>query len=260
MAVKIGVIGAGGRMGREVIAAIARAPFAVLSGAVEAADNPVVGAHLSGGLIVGSNPRALAHASDVLVDFSAPAALGANLEAACATRRAILIGTTGLGAAEHKALDTAARSVPVLQSANTSLGVAVLAALVAEAAARLTAWDAEIVELHHAAKRDAPSGTALMLGQAIARARGAPGVAPEAARGGERVPGSVGYASLRGGTSAGEHTVLFLGPSERLELTHRAEARSVFAEGAITAALWLTRQPPGRYAMADLFAGLCPAR
>ena len=255
MTIRIGVIGAGGRMGREIIAAIARNSTVTLSGAVEAADNPCVGAHLSGGLVIGSNPLALAHASDVLVDFTLPAALAASLDAACAARCPILVGTTGLRPAEHRALDGAARSIAVLQSANTSMGVAVLAALVETAAARLAAWDAEILELHHAAKLDAPSGTAVTLGAAIARGRGQSTDTPVASRAGPRAEGSTGYASLRGGSSAGEHTVMFLGPSERIELAHRAEHRSVFADGAVAAARWLAGRPAGRYTMANLFAG-----
>ncbi len=250
--VKLGVFGAGGRMGREIIAAIARNPLVTLAGAVEAAGHPVVGAHLSGGLVVCSNARALAHTSDVLIDFTVPGALAVNLDAACAARRPILIGTTGLTPAQMKAIDAAAREIAVLQSANTSLGVAVLGALIAQAAARLPAWHAEIVELHHSDKADAPSGTALLLGQAIARGRGHSLPAPKAARTGKRADDEIGFASLRGGTSAGEHTVLLLGEGERLELTHRAETRAVFAVGAVTAAAWLSGRAPGRYTMADV--------
>ncbi len=251
MGVKLGVFGAGGRMGREIIAAIAANPRATLAGAVEAAGHPCVGERLSGGLIVCSNALALAHASDVLIDFTAPAALTINLDAACAARTPILIGTTGLSAPHMKAIDAAAREVAVLQSANTSLGVAVLAALAEQAAARLSRWHAEILELHHAAKLDAPSGTALMLGEAVARGRSQRAPTPKAARTGARGHGEIGFASLRGGTSAGEHTVLFLGDHERLELTHRAESRSVFAHGAVEVALWLHGRAHGRYSMAD---------
>ena len=251
MGVRIGVFGAGGRMGREIINAIARSPGATLAGAVEAAGHPCIGAHLPGSLIIGSNPLALAHASDVLIDFTAPAALAANLDAAATTRRPILIGTTGLSPASHKAIDAAARSVAVLQSANTSLGVAVLADLVEQAAQRLAAWHAEILELHHAGKADAPSGTALLLGEAVARGRGESARTPKSSRTGTRTPDEIGFASLRGGTSAGEHTVMLLGEHERLELTHRAESRAVFAHGSVAAALWLQGRPPGRYTMAD---------
>jgi len=253
MATRIGVFGAGGRMGREIIAAIAANPRAVLAGAVEAAGHACVGKPLTGGLVVCSNARALAHASDVLIDFTVPGALETNLDAACAARRPILIGTTGLLATHMAAIDAAAKSVAVLQSANTSLGVAVLAALVEHAAARLKAWHAEIVELHHAAKADAPSGTALMLGAAVARGRGASPLKAKPDRTGVRTAAEIGFASLRGGTSAGEHTVMLLGEHERLELIHRAESRSVFAHGAVQTALWLHSRAPGRYTMADAF-------
>ena len=251
MGIRLGVFGAGGRMGREIINAVARHPAATLAGAVEAAGHSCVGAHLQGGMVIGSNPLALAHASDVLIDFTVPQALGANLDAAAATRRPILIGTTGLSPADHKAIDVAARSVAVLQSANTSLGVAVLADLVAQAAERLAAWHAEILELHHAQKTDAPSGTALLLGEAIARGRGQGVPVPKSSRGGVRGADEIGFASLRGGTSAGEHTVMFLGEHERIELTHRAESRALFAHGAVAAAVWLRGRAPGRYTMAD---------
>jgi len=254
MATRIGVFGAGGRMGREIIAAIAANPRAVLAGAVEAAGHACVGKPLTGGLVVCSNARALAHASDVLIDFTVPGALETNLDAACAARRPILIGTTGLLPAHMAAIDAAAKSVAVLQSANTSLGVAVLATLVEHAAARLKAWHAEIVELHHAAKGDAPSGTALMLGAAVARGRGASPVHAKPDRTGMRMADEIGFASLRGGTSAGEHTVMLLGDHERLELTHRAESRAVFAHGAVQAALWLHARAPGRYTVADALA------
>lgn len=255
MAVKLGVIGAGGRMGREIMAAIAREPRAELGGAVEAAGHPSVGAHLAGGLTICSNPLALAHGVHVLVDFTTSEALTANLEAACSARRAILVGTTGLGAAQQKAIDNAARSIAVLQSANTSLGVTLLAALTEQAAARLAAWDAEILELHHGGKADAPSGTALMLGAAVAKGRGKAVPSAKASRAGGRAAGEIGFASLRGGSSPGEHSVMFLGQGERIELTHRAESRTIFARGAVEAALWLHSRTPGRYTMADVLGG-----
>jgi 4-hydroxy-tetrahydrodipicolinate reductase len=252
MGVKLGVLGAGGRMGREIIATIAHTPGATLGGAVEAADHPCVGQPLTGGLVICSNAGALAHACDVLIDFTAPAALATNLEAACGSRHAIVVGTTGLTAAHHRLIDDAARHVAVLQAANTSLGVAVLAALVEQAAARLPAWAAEILELHHGDKTDAPSGTALVLGEAVARGRGQSAPVPKASRAGTRGAKEIGFASLRGGTAAGDHTVFLLGSYERLELTHRAESRAVFAQGAVAAALWLKGRAPGRYTMENL--------
>ena len=255
MTTKLGVIGAGGRMGREIINAIAKEPEARLAGAVEHADHACVGARLAGGLIICSNPLALAHASDVLIDFTSPDALAGNLDAAQAARHAIVIGTTGLTPRHHAAIDAAARRIPVLQAANMSLGGALLTAMVEQAAARLgEGWDVELLELHHGAKLDAPSGTALMLGEAVARGRGErrqSGV-PRTVRTGSRQPGEVGFAVLRGGSSAGEHTVHFLGDGERVELTHRAENRAVFARGAVLAAMWLAGRPAGRYTMHDV--------
>lgn len=191
--------------------------------------------------------------AEVLIDFSAPQALASGLDRARTASVPIVIGTTGLDALAETRIAEAATKIPVLQSANMSLGVTLLAHLVQEAAARLgPEWDAEILEMHHARKVDAPSGTALLLGEAVARGRGGSPGAASADRGGAREPGSVGYASLRGGTVAGDHDVIFAGPSERLILSHRAESRAVFARGALAAARWLVDRPPGRYTMADM--------
>ena len=194
---------------------------------------------------------------DVYVDFSAPEALEEHLSQAVSAGKPILIGTTGL-APEHQAMiDEACGKIAVLQSANTSLGVNLLAHFVREAAKRLgEAWDIEIVEMHHRMKVDAPSGTALMLGRAAAEGRGVDlaGVAERGRDGatGAREPGAIGFASLRGGTVAGDHQVIFASESERLELGHRAESRAIFARGAVKAAIWLAGKPAGRYTMADV--------
>ena len=233
----IGIIGSEGRMGKALIEAITAA-----------------GATLSGGIDAGGDPIALARISDVLVDFSSPKALVANLGAAVAAGKPIIIGTTGLDEDHHRAIDDAARHIAVLQTGNTSLGVTLLARLVREAAARLgPEWDIEIAELHHRHKVDAPSGTALLLGEAAASGRGVI-LATSSERGrdgvtGARALGAIGFASLRGGSAAGDHTVLIAGEGERLELTHRAENRSIFAKGAVKAALWLKAMPAGRYSM-----------
>jgi 4-hydroxy-tetrahydrodipicolinate reductase len=233
----IGIIGSEGRMGQALVTAIASA-----------------GALLSGGIDAGGDPITLARISDVLVDFSSPKALVANLGAAVAAGKPILIGTTGLDEDHHRAIDDAARHIAVLQTGNTSLGVTLLTRLVREAAARLGPdWDIEIAELHHRHKVDAPSGTALLLGQAAASGRGVT-LATSSERGrdghtGARAHGAIGFASLRGGSAAGDHTVLIAGEGERLELTHRAEDRSIFAKGAVKAALWLHAMPAGRYTM-----------
>ena len=175
---------------------------------------------------------------DVLVDFSAPAALEASLERAISTATPILVGTTGLDKLADERIAGAARTVAVLRAANTSLGVALLADLVERAAKALgPEWDIQITEAHHRNKVDAPSGTALMLGELAERARGR---------------GDVGYASVRGGTVAGDHDVLFLGPDERLILSHRAESRMIFARGALAAAAFLAGKSAGLYSMRDV--------
>jgi 4-hydroxy-tetrahydrodipicolinate reductase len=194
---------------------------------------------------------------DVLVDFSAPGALPASLERAVSAGIPILIGTTGLGASAEELISQAATSVAVLRAPNTSLGIALLADL-AERAARVLgpAWDVEIAEIHHRMKADAPSGTALLLGEAAAHGRGTP-LKAERGRDGtglNRAPGAIGFASLRGGTAAGDHDVLFLGPDERLILSHRAENRMVFARGALAAARFLVGKPAGLYTMRDVIA------
>jgi 4-hydroxy-tetrahydrodipicolinate reductase len=196
-------------------------------------------------------------ACDVFVDFSAPDGLAAHLEKAVGERRPIVIGTTGLTEHHHRLMDEAARTVPLLYEANMSLGVNLLAHLVREAAARLgPEWDVEIIEMHHRDKVDAPSGTALLLGEAAASGRGV-NLAEVADRGrdgmtGRRAGGHIGFASLRGGSVPGDHQVIFAGESERLELGHRAESRTIFVQGAVEAALWLIGKPPGRYRMADV--------
>jgi 4-hydroxy-tetrahydrodipicolinate reductase len=201
--------------------------------------------------------RIAEHRPDVFVDFSVPAAVGEHLRLAAAAGKPVLVGTTGLTADHQRLIDEAAAEVAVIHAANTSLGVNLLAHLVRETAARLGEdWDVEIVEMHHRLKADAPSGTALMLGKAVADGRGAD-LAAVSDRGrdgltGPREPGRIGFASLRGGTVAGDHQVIFAIEGERLELGHRAESRAIFARGAIAAALWLHGKPAGRYTMADV--------
>lgn len=234
---RIGIIGSEGRMGHALAAAIAAA-----------------GHEVAGGIDRGGDVAALAAASDALVDFSAPDALDANLAAAIGAGIPILIGTTGLSDANHAAIDRAAGHIAVLQTGNTSLGVTLLAHLVREAAARLGPdWDIEITETHHRMKVDAPSGTALLLGEAAAAGRGIE-LAANSERGrdghtGARKSGAIGFAALRGGSVAGDHTVQFLADDERIALSHLAENRAIFARGAVKAAEWLLGRPPGRYAM-----------
>ena len=237
---RIGIIGSAGRMGAALTAAIAAA-----------------GQELAGGVDKDGDLAALAANSDVLVDFSAPAALEGNLDAAMAAGVPIVVGTTGLEERHHWLCDHAAETIPLLQTGNTSLGVTLLAHLVREAAARLGEdWDIEIVESHHRMKVDAPSGTALLLGEAAAKGRGID-LAAHSARGrdgitGARKVGDIGFASLRGGTVAGDHTVSFLGEAERVRLSHQAEDRSIFARGAVRAAQWLIGKTAGRYSMPEV--------
>jgi 4-hydroxy-tetrahydrodipicolinate reductase len=197
--------------------------------------------------------------ADVLVDFSAPAALQASLDRAVSAGVPILIGTTGLDELADQRIAAAAKEVAVLRAANTSLGVALLAELVERAAGVLGPdWDIEIAETHHRMKADAPSGTALLLGEAAAAGRGAP-LQAERGRDGtglKREPGAIGFASLRGGTVAGDHDVLFLGPEERLILSHKAESRMIFARGALAAARFLAGKPAGLYTMRDVVGSL----
>jgi 4-hydroxy-tetrahydrodipicolinate reductase len=229
--IRLTLIAPGGRMGR----AIARA------------------AEVDGGFAVDQDH------GDVIVDFSAPAALQASLDRAVAAGVPILIGTTGLDDLAAKRIEQASQKVAVLRAPNTSLGIAVLADLVERAAARLGEdWDIEIVEMHHRMKADAPSGTALALGEAAARGRGG---RPKEERfrlgtGLAREPGAIGYAALRGGTVPGDHDVILAGNDERLILSHRAESRMIFARGALAAARFLHGRPAGLYSMRDVVASL----
>ena len=237
---RIGIIGSAGRMGQALVDAIDAA------GEVHA-----------GGVDKGDDVLALARSSDVLVDFSAPAALEGNLDAAMEAGIPIVVGTTGLEERHHWLCDNAAEQIAVLQTGNTSLGVTLLAHLVREAASRLGEdWDIEVVETHHRMKVDAPSGTALLLGAAAADGRRID-LASHSARGrdgitGARKAGDIGFAALRGGSVAGDHTVHFLADDERIALSHLAENRRIFAKGAIRAAQWLLGKPAARYTMPEV--------
>jgi len=236
----IGIYGSAGRMGRAIADALVEA-----------------GARLAGGSEAKDDPAIVARAADVLVDFSTPSALEAHLDAAVAANTPIVIGTTGLSLAHHAAIDAAATRIAILQTGNTSLGVTLLAMLVQEAAARLGPdWDIEIVEMHHRHKVDAPSGTALLLGEAAAAGRGSTlselRVDSRVGLTGARSEGTIGLAALRGGSVVGDHSVILAAEGERIEISHLAQDRSIFARGAVKAALWLARQPAGRYRMGDV--------
>ncbi|RGP41456.1 4-hydroxy-tetrahydrodipicolinate reductase [Altererythrobacter insulae] len=234
---QFGIIGHKGRMGRAIAEVVEESGHTVEIGIDE-----------------GGDPAPHAAKCEVLVDFSAPSALQANLNAAKGANIPILVGTTGLEPEHFVLLADAAKSVPVLQTGNTSLGVTLLAYLVREAASKLGPdWDIEILEMHHRAKVDAPSGTAKLLGEAAAEARGVDlSDAMDSGRHGQtgaRREGDIGFATLRGGTVAGDHTVIFAGNEERITLAHSAENRMIFARGAIKAALWLIGKKPGQYSM-----------
>jgi 4-hydroxy-tetrahydrodipicolinate reductase len=236
----IGVYGSAGRMGRAVLDSI-----------------QLLGATLAGGADALDDPAPVAQAADALLDFSTPLALEAHLAAARRARTPIVIGTTGLGAAHQAMIDAAAAEIAVLQTGNTSLGITLLSALVREAAAKLGAeWDIEILESHHRHKVDAPSGTARLLGEAAAAGRGTRlgevRVDSRAGLVGARSEGTIGFASLRGGSVVGDHSVIFAGEGERIELSHVAQDRGIFAAGAVRAALWLADRPAGRYRLEDV--------
>ena len=237
---KFAVIGHKGRMGQAIAAAIDEA-----------------GHEFCVGVDLGGDPAPVIGQCDVVVDFSSPDALLGNLKAARAKGVPILIGTTGLEAAHFAAIDEAAGDIPVLQTGNTSLGVTLLGALVEQAAQRLgDDWDIEVLEMHHRMKVDAPSGTAKLLGEAAAKGRGVDlADAMDSGRHGHtgaRKSGDIGFATLRGGSVAGDHSVIFAGNEERLTLSHSAENRMIFARGAVRGGAWLIGKAPARYTMRDV--------
>jgi 4-hydroxy-tetrahydrodipicolinate reductase len=258
------VAGAGGRMGRTLIAAIAATEGVTLAGAVEAAGSAVIGrdaGELAGlgrnNIAVGTDVAPLLEKSDGLIDFTVPAATVAFAELTARAGLVHVIGTTGLSKEDDALIATAARRAVVVKSGNMSLGVNLLAALVKRVAKTLDQdFDIEILEMHHNKKIDAPSGTALMLGRAAAEGRGIDlarrSVRSRDGETGARNAGDIGFAALRGGTNVGEHHVIFAGTAERIELVHRAEDRMIFALGALHAALWARGRTPGLYSMADV--------
>ena len=261
---RVVIAGAGGRMGRSLISAIAATKGLALAGAVDAPGSAVIGR--DAGELAGLGPNGIKVTSDVapllkdadgLIEFTIPAATLAFAELTAAAGLVHVIGTTGHSAEEEAAIAKAAARATIVKSGNMSLGVNLLAALVKRVAQTLNDdYDIEIVEMHHNKKIDAPSGTALLLGRAAAEGRGID-LKQHSARGrdgmtGARKPGDIGFASLRGGTVVGEHSVIFAGPHERIELVHKAEDRMIFARGAVKAALWAMGREPGLYSMADV--------
>jgi len=263
----IGIIGAGGRMGRHCIAAIIAEPEARLSAALETADSPFLGQDaacvvgLSAcGVQIQADAGAAFAASDVMVDFSFRDAFPAMLQEALRAKKPFVVGTTGLRPEDMRAIDRAAEEIPVFQSNNYSIGIAVLRELVYTAAKKLGKnFDIEIIETHHRHKKDAPSGTAITLAEAAAAGRGyrpPEDVFCYGRKGisGERPEREIAIHALRGGEVVGEHTICFFGGAERLTLGHSADSRMNFALGAIRAARWLTGRPPGRYGIENLLA------
>lgn len=258
------VCGAAGRMGRTLVNLIAHNDAAQLVGAVELAGHPALGqdagtvagvGHL--GVTIGDDFRSLARAGAVTLDFTNAAAALEHLRAAVEHRSAIVIGSTGFTAQQHAQIDRLGPQTRCVIAPNMSVGIAVLQRLVREAATALGAdFDPEIVEMHHRMKADAPSGTALSLGKTVAEATGrtfsADAVYGREGMAGPRQQKELGILALRGGDVVGDHTVIFAGLGERIELTHRAQSRDCLARGAVRAGLWIVRQPPGRYSMSDV--------
>jgi 4-hydroxy-tetrahydrodipicolinate reductase len=258
------IVGAGGRMGRTLIRAVAEAPDLALAGAIEPAGSALIGQ--DAGVLAGLPPLGVTVTDDALplfassegvIDFTVPAASTAFAALAAQARIVHVIGTTGFSAEDEAKVEAASRHATIVKSGNMSLGVNLLAALVKRVAATLDdSFDIEIVEMHHNRKIDAPSGTALLLGEAAARGRGVEigtqGVFARHGVTGARKAGDIGFATLRGGTVVGEHNVIFAGQAERIELAHKAEDRMVFARGALAAARWARGRKPGLYSMADV--------
>ncbi|EKS30168.1 4-hydroxy-tetrahydrodipicolinate reductase [Afipia felis] len=258
------VAGAGGRMGRTLIRALAETEGATLVGALEAPGSELLGQ--DSGVLAGLAPNGIPLSADLwtlskdadgILDFTVPAATIANVAIAAERGIVHVIGTTGLSASDNAVIKSVTQRAIVVQSGNMSLGVNLLAALVKQVAKSLDDdFDIEILEMHHRAKIDAPSGTAYLLGQAAAEGRGIAlddkSVRSRDGYTGARNRGDIGFATLRGGTVTGDHSVIFSGPYERIELTHRAEDRMIFARGAIKAACWARGRKPGHYSMADV--------
>ena len=261
---KIIVVGAGGRMGRTLTRLVHETEGCAVAGGIEAEGSPFVGAdmgELAGvspiGVKVSDDPLALFAESDAVLDFTTPAATVQFAGLAAQARIIHVIGTTGLSDDDEEKIKAAARHATIVKSGNMSLGVNLLAALARKVAASLgEEFDIEVLEMHHRQKVDAPSGTALMLGEAAAQGReislGNHAVRARDGHTGARNEGDIGFATLRGGSVVGEHSVIFAGNSERIELTHKAESRDLFAHGAIKAALWARGRGPGLFSMTDV--------
>lgn len=262
---KIGIAGCAGRMGQILTRQVNDTPGCVVAGGSEAAESEAIGRDVGSvagiaavGIDVVNTAHALFASCDAVLDFTVPAATVTNAKAAAAHNAILIAGTTGLTKTDESVLRVAATEAVIIYAANMSVGVNVLAQVVKQVATMLgpEAFDIEVVEMHHRNKVDAPSGTALLLGRAAATGR-ADDLDAVAERGrdgitGKRAEGAIGFASLRGGSVPGDHTVMFASDSERLELTHRSQDRTLFAAGAVRAALWAKNKSPGLYSMKDV--------
>lgn len=258
------IAGAGGRMGRTLVRAVAETKGLVVSGALEQAGSALLGqdsGELAGigrnGIALTVDAAAALAQADGIIDFTIPAATVDFARKAAQAHLVHVIGTTGFSPDDERAIAAAATGAAIVKSGNMSLGVNLLAALVKRVARTLDdSFDIEVLEMHHNRKIDAPSGTALLLGRAAAEGRSIDleerSVMARQGHTGARRAGDIGFATLRGGSVVGEHNVIFAGPAERIELAHKAEDRMIFARGALKAALWARGQKPGLYAMADV--------
>lgn len=254
---KIGILGASGRMGQLLTREVAATDGAILAAAIVSPQSKVLGAKVEN-LTYTSDTEAAFATCDVLIDFALPATTTHHVTLAARHKKPLVIGTTGFHAAAQHDIDAAAQIIPVLQSANMSVGVTLLSALVEQAAARLGEdFDIEIFEAHHRHKADAPSGTALLLAHAAAKGRKvdpSTHISPPYHGHSLREKGRIGMSVVRAGDIVGEHTVTFGGMGERVELTHKASDRAIFARGAVRAAMWLRDQKPGKYSLRDFLA------
>lgn len=262
---KVGVLGCAGRMGRAVMAEVLASEDCTLAGGLESEGNPALGQDLGSlagtgaiGLAAASDAAALMHEAEVVIEFSSPEATVQHATLAARHKTAQVIGTTGLSESQAAAVRRAAESTPIVWASNMSLGVNLLLQLAEQVGRALgpEAFDIEILEMHHRHKVDAPSGTALALGEAAARGRGVSldqmAVRTRDGLTGARDSGTIGFATLRGGDVVGDHVVIFAGAGERIEIAHRAADRRIYARGALHAARWLVGKDPALYGMADV--------
>ena len=261
---KIGIVGAAGRMGRMLVKQVSVTAGGVICGGTEPANSPDIGKDIHAlaglepsGILISDDTANLFNEADAVIDFTAPAASVAHAKLAATHGKILVIGTTGLSNEEQEAITACGGKAVIVQGANMSLGVNLLAQLTQKVAAILDdEFDVEILEMHHHHKVDAPSGTALLLGKAAAAGRNVDhdSVADRGRDGitGARKRGDIGYAVLRGGNVVGDHTVIFAAENEQIELTHKAGDRSIFARGAVRAALWAKDKPAGNYDMMDV--------